>query len=161
DHQASADQSNSQAGNPEATPGQESEFGPPRTSSGPRQFHPLLQQIRQDPRRRPSRHASFPGIGARDGFAATVSLVPSRVSGPARVWAAAETSGEEKPEEAAKAGFVGMETCANCHTEVAEAFKKNPHGKTSRTNWEGTAGCETCHGPGAAHAEEGDKSKIR
>jgi DmsE family decaheme c-type cytochrome len=69
---------------------------------------------------------------------------------------AAESSPPTPP-----AGYVGAETCANCHEDVVTAFRKDPHGKTGRENWAGAAGCETCHGPGSAHAEEGDKSKIR
>ncbi|HEV8335938.1 MAG TPA: DmsE family decaheme c-type cytochrome [Candidatus Polarisedimenticolia bacterium] len=57
--------------------------------------------------------------------------------------------------------FVGKETCATCHEDMATGLKRNPHGKTGVANWDGAVGCETCHGPGAAHAAEGDKTKIR
>ncbi len=51
--------------------------------------------------------------------------------------------GQEKG-KGAKEGYVGSETCKDCHPEIFEAFKKGPH-------WE--KGCESCHGPGAKHAE--------
>ncbi|HEY6510183.1 MAG TPA: hypothetical protein VIY56_19305, partial [Vicinamibacterales bacterium] len=58
-------------------------------------------------------------------------------------------------EPAAAAGFVGMDTCLTCHEEVVNAFKATPHMSSAQ-------GCEGCHGPGQAHAENaGDKTKIR
>jgi DmsE family decaheme c-type cytochrome len=48
---------------------------------------------------------------------------------------------------------VGDETCAACHDEVSTAFTENVHMKL--TMKEGFI-CESCHGPGAKHAEEGD-----
>ena len=58
-------------------------------------------------------------------------------------------------EPAAPAGFVGMGTCAQCHEEVVNAFKSTPHMSSAQ-------GCEGCHGPGQAHAENaGDKTKIK
>jgi len=48
-----------------------------------------------------------------------------------------------------------MDTCAGCHEPVVNAFKATPHMASSQ-------GCEGCHGPGQAHAENaGDKTKIR
>jgi DmsE family decaheme c-type cytochrome len=61
------------------------------------------------------------------------------------------------PAEPAQAapGYVGTETCAQCHEPVVNAFKATPHVASSQ-------GCEGCHGPGQAHAENaGDKTKIR
>ena len=65
----------------------------------------------------------------------------------------APTASVEQP--AAPAGFVGMDTCVACHEEVVNAFKTTPHMSSAQ-------GCEGCHGPGQAHAENaGDKTKIR
>jgi len=58
-------------------------------------------------------------------------------------------------------GYVGKATCAVCHEEAAAALAVTAHGRTGRTDWDGAAGCETCHGPGAAHSESGDPTKIK
>jgi len=55
--------------------------------------------------------------------------------------------------------FVGEETCAACHEEVARGFANNPHSKLAKMHNGVT--CESCHGPGKAHVEGGgDKTKI-
>src|SRR5512137_2821839 len=50
-----------------------------------------------------------------------------------------------------KEGYVGSETCEGCNPEVFGAFKKSPHREKE---------CESCHGPGAKHAEEQAKGSI-
>lgn len=52
---------------------------------------------------------------------------------------------------------VGDETCAMCHEEVAESFMKNIHVKNAPQK---DFVCESCHGPGAKHVEEGDPDFI-
>ncbi len=53
-------------------------------------------------------------------------------------------------------GYVGIETCKACHPDLYSGFVKSVHGKKtipgSPINREG---CESCHGPGAQHAEKG------
>jgi len=58
--------------------------------------------------------------------------------------------------------YVGAETCKTCHEDVAKAYDKTPHWKTTlaRHNGPEWQGCEACHGPGKAHAESGDPEKI-
>jgi len=60
-------------------------------------------------------------------------------------------------------GFAGGDACKTCHADIWLNFYKNPHFKSvasadlppSRT------GCESCHGPGAAHvAAHGGKATI-
>lgn len=58
-------------------------------------------------------------------------------------------------------GYADPAACAVCHEEVATRLQLTRHGKTGVGNWDGTTGCQSCHGPGAAHAEDGDKDKIR
>jgi len=57
--------------------------------------------------------------------------------------------------------YVGAETCATCHEDVAQGYEKGPHWKTTLNHqgpqWQG---CEACHGPGKAHAESADPDKI-
>src|SRR5881628_2128475 len=60
------------------------------------------------------------------------------------------------------AGSLNNEDCAACHENVVKAFNLNPHAvleKSSKFKLKNS--CETCHGPGEAHATgDGDKTKI-
>jgi len=64
--------------------------------------------------------------------------------------------------EAAKSGSINNEDCAVCHEDLTKAFDKNPHAvleKSPRFSLKNS--CESCHGPGEAHAtNDGDKTKI-
>ncbi|MFP5248896.1 MAG: DmsE family decaheme c-type cytochrome [Acidobacteriota bacterium] len=78
---------------------------------------------------------------------------------------AAPAQGAKAPSPAAKADtssqFVGSETCATCHSEVAKGFANNPHTKMVQMHGDNGITCENCHGPGKAHVEGGgDVSKI-
>ncbi len=56
--------------------------------------------------------------------------------------------------------YAGSDSCAACHDELAKAFRRNPHRFVEvRREWKERA-CESCHGPGAKHAESGDPSDI-
>ena len=58
-------------------------------------------------------------------------------------------------------GYVGSETCATCHDEVARKFADNPHSKMALMHGSVGLTCENCHGAGKAHVEVGgDVSKI-
>jgi len=54
---------------------------------------------------------------------------------------------------------VGNETCLDCHDELGEAFAKTFHGIVN-DEASGSINCESCHGSGSAHAEEGDIELI-
>lgn len=59
--------------------------------------------------------------------------------------------------------YVGPETCKGCHEEKFKEIDATQHFKVSAAKGRGQKwhGCESCHGPGAAHVEGGgDKSKI-
>ncbi len=58
--------------------------------------------------------------------------------------------------------FVGQETCATCHADVAKKFGTNPHSRLALEHAGKGVTCESCHGPGKAHVEGGgDVTKIK
>lgn len=76
--------------------------------------------------------------------------------------ATATVKGEEQqripnlPSTMKGATYAGMETCAACHEKQARDFKFSPHARIVTKGTENEAqGCETCHGPGSIHAENG------
>lgn len=58
--------------------------------------------------------------------------------------------------------YAGTETCKTCHEDAGKTFDKGPHWKTLSDKHHGPQwqGCESCHGPGKAHAESADPDKI-
>ncbi len=75
----------------------------------------------------------------------------------------AQAPSQSQPQAGAAlpAGYVGSDVCAGCHEEIVKNFQKNPHAEIGavRKKWEGMA-CESCHGPGAKHAESTDPKDI-
>jgi DmsE family decaheme c-type cytochrome len=67
------------------------------------------------------------------------------------------------PPAALPQGYVGAESCKNCHADQFEKFSHTKMGrlflKQPRNSKEGLA-CETCHGPGKAHAESGGDKRA-
>jgi len=73
----------------------------------------------------------------------------------------AQASGARQPAApAAQANeYVGEETCLACHETQAYTATRHALKAIPRTP-AATHGCESCHGPGKAHAEEADPTKI-
>jgi DmsE family decaheme c-type cytochrome len=57
---------------------------------------------------------------------------------------------------------VGEATCLGCHDDKGPQIATTPHGRRQdpRSPAAGMS-CEACHGPGQAHAETGDRTRIR
>ncbi len=58
--------------------------------------------------------------------------------------------------ETGKVEYIGMESCAACHEDIARDFSRSTHAKfiVSDPKTEGQ-GCESCHGPGSKHVDAG------
>jgi len=83
-----------------------------------------------------------------------------RAAGAALFLIAATVAAAQNPSR--PAGYAGSDTCQVCHEDVSKAFGKNPHHAVetgSKPAWKGMA-CESCHGPGAKHAESATAADI-
>ncbi len=88
--------------------------------------------------------------GSRQRGPLTVFLVAAFFLIPA-----AFAQAQAQPEATKPAGYVGSDTCQGCHDDVFKAFQRNPHRvvETAKKYKFETMACESCHGPGAKHAE--------
>lgn len=61
----------------------------------------------------------------------------------------------ENPTAGAKEGFIGAETCKECHETQYGSYAESIHFKKSVKGPESQDACESCHGSGARHVEKG------
>src|ERR1017187_4797873 len=55
-----------------------------------------------------------------------------------------------------KATCVGMDTCVQCHDKEYKEYKLSSHYRIFvKDDKTGAEGCETCHGPGSIHVDNG------
>ncbi len=102
------------------------------------------------------------------GWLAVVTLAAAgrATPPPASVQAAgvAVDAAAESPAQApAPDVFAGDDTCAACHESEGATLHNSPHGRAQNPRApaaKANQACESCHGPGRAHAESGDKARI-
>ena len=95
-------------------------------------------------------------------YSAAIGLAASaQAAGQAK--ASAPPRASSSPATAPANGFVGDETCATCHEAEGKSVRGTLHGKAQNPRTPAATGqsCETCHGPGQAHVDSGDKTKIK
>lgn len=57
--------------------------------------------------------------------------------------------------------YVGTDTCMECHEEAYDSYRMNRHSIAADGRTPGARmGCESCHGPGEAHAESDGEEPI-
>lgn len=117
--------------------------------------------------------AAMATVGERSVTAAAVprtGVLPANhpvISAPAPVTAQRTNAAPAQAPTAAGAAaqtpsgdYAGEETCLSCHEE--QSYKGTKHALTFNERTPAAAhGCESCHGPGKAHAESGDTSLIK
>ena len=95
-------------------------------------------------------------------LAIVVVSLPFALADGTAVRAASQTPATPATQQAPPSGgeYVGMDTCLTCHDD--HAINMTPHGKAfNERTPAANQGCESCHGPGKAHAESGDPTLIR
>jgi len=72
----------------------------------------------------------------------------------------AAAPGQAAPPAQAAGDYAGEATCVTCHDDRSYSRTVHGHAFNERTP-AANLGCESCHGPGKAHADSGDPTLIR
>lgn len=90
-------------------------------------------------------------------------ILPKPQATPTTSITVTPASGQPQAQTPAPAGeYVGQETCVACHEDKETSLKGTPHAQAKNPRSPAaTLGCESCHGPGKAHAESGDPELIQ
>ena len=101
---------------------------------------------------------SDPAAGKTTPAATAAITVAAR---PSPVPMAPAKASPASAQQAPASGYVGAETCVGCHRGLRrERSNATKHGfsATAARRWP-SKGCESCHGPGEAHANDPEKVK--
>lgn len=71
----------------------------------------------------------------------------------------AAASPQDAAAAAPPAAYAGVEMCITCHGEYEKTLAATAHGRQHFAAL-GSRGCETCHGPAAAHADNPDDAAL-
>jgi len=80
------------------------------------------------------------------------SATPAESAAPALEGTPSAAAAESKPAELPK--------CADCHTDLVNAFVANPHARTKGKKPDPEEFCSTCHGDGTKHIEAGGDATL-
>jgi DmsE family decaheme c-type cytochrome len=93
----------------------------------------------------------FPLLAARVARDAAPSIAHAQTPMPAAPSAPDPTAAAQ----AAQQGYAGEDACLTCHSDMTAGYHGTPHGRQADPRAPASnQGCESCHGPGAAHAAD-------
>ncbi len=97
-------------------------------------------------------------------LASILLFVVTVIGAPRDSGAQAAPADQKAVQTADPSQYVGSDVCKGCHEDAGKSIEASPHFRISgskKIRGEVVHGCESCHGPGAAHVEAGgDKTKI-